>query len=558
MSSQKTLSRQFTLSASVVLTILLTIVFSGLFFNSQRALRTSTDAQEDALREHYVEKGELLTDLTASISAGLIMDVDISTLTTIAKELIADVDVAKVEILTETKIALATEVKEGSSDSLSLFHKEIMGFDEDADSLVLVGSVNIYIDQYRLIEKQHEFEKKTYKASVKTLILFVLLTILLDTLIAITINVILKKVVIRPIRKGIDLVTAVAEQGDITVDVHEQFSSEHKTLEIVHLAEAMDKMVQAEQEIVKLTADMAKGNWTHVPADRSDKDMLNQSLSRMIENVNETLHSVRVMAGQVSTVSLQLSDSGQEMSNGANDQSEKITTMTAAMSTISQQTGASAENAKHARAYAETVNSNAVTGNGQMGELHLAMEDISKSSIEIQKIIKTIDDIAFQTNLLALNAAVEAARAGQHGKGFAVVADEVRSLAARSAKAAQETAHLIETSNSNVQNGLEMAGKTGESLNEIVSGVSKINDSLEEIAEAADQQVEDIGSIQNDLGVVESITQRNLSTASDTAFMAKELSGQAQNLNEQLSHFELLDSLNQSSSTIGYEQSRIG
>jgi methyl-accepting chemotaxis protein len=172
-----------------------------------------------------------------------------------------------------------------------------------------------------------------------------------------------------------------------------------------------------------------------------------------------------------------------------------------------------------------------------MRQMNQAVMAIKESSGEISKIIKVIDEIAFQTNLLALNAAVEAARAGEAGKGFAVVAEEVRNLAQRSAEAAKNTAAMIEESVRRSDNGVQIAGRVGQALEEIAGSTHKVKTLLSEVASTAGSQAEGIGSITSVLTQLDHVVQQTAGNSEELASSAEEVSSQVISLNQLVDQF---------------------
>jgi methyl-accepting chemotaxis protein len=309
--------------------------------------------------------------------------------------------------------------------------------------------------------------------------------------------------------------------------------------EMGDLARGFQAMVEAQRARAEIAQAIASGDLTQRVEIASDQDRLGKALDQMVRSLNRVMGQIGTSAEQVQDGSGQVSESSQALSQGATEQASSLEEITSSITEISSQTRTNAENASQASRLASEARDAAETGDKEMENMVAAMEDINNSSQAISKIIKVIDEIAFQTNLLALNAAVEAARAGKHGKGFAVVAEEVRNLASRSAKAAQETAQLIEGSVAKVGNGSQIADQTAQSLQEIVGKITTVADLVAEIAAASDEQAKGVNQINQGLSQIDQVTQQNTANAEETASAAEELSSQAVELRRLVSRFRV-------------------
>ncbi len=383
--------------------------------------------------------------------------------------------------------------------------------------------------QVETLGRQSKFIRNTMVAAI-AIVAFIQILIMLITKIR----------VLRP-------VIAVRDQmGEISKgNLSAAFPLQPNTSEIGMLVESIHEtkreLKKYIHDIDSKLSEMAEGNMDLVIGDdyRGEFLPIQNAMRQIVDSLNTALSRINMAAELVSEESRRMAADAQILSSGAVAQASAVQELSASIHELSTQVDRTSSDAGTAQKCSTEAAALLLASNEKMGDLTVAMEDISNASQEIGGIIKTIEDISFQTNILALNAAVEAARAGEAGKGFAVVAEEVQSLANKSSASAKDITELIENSIRMIRQGTSLTAETTSALADVVVGAKQATELIEEIAGSAMQQSQALHQLKAGMEQIAGVVQTNASTAEKSAASARELQNQSEELKVSVHRFRL-------------------
>lgn len=448
-------------------------------------------------------------------------------------ELIAIIDekIPKYRDLRDQVIELGIENK--NEEALRLFHSEARPILNET-MVAAEGLADLNVSLGQGVSK-----KLTSQSSLAIVVIIII--IIVSMLVSIIFAIYIAKMFANSINKVKNASLQLAE-GDLNINL--DVTTKDEIGDMARAFGTASNMMQSYiNEISKVLGEVSIGNFdiTQEIVYKGDFKEIGGAIDVITKSLSRTLQQINESSAQVALGSNQLSESAQSLAEGATEQAGAVEELTATIESVTATAETSAISANAAYLKAKGFEEEAEKGSEEMEKLSLAMESIDVTSKQIENIITEIEDIASQTNLLSLNASIEAARAGEAGKGFAVVADQIGKLAADSARSAISTRNLIGTSIKEIENGSHITKSTAETLEKVIDGIKLLAKVSQETSALSSTQATTMREIELGIEQISNVVQSNSAAAEETSATSEELSAQSENLKSLVEQFKLKD-----------------